>query len=197
MKKVFYLSLTLFVISVLGACKENGPAFSPGESDARITGTWQLVERRYQKDSTYSFQTISIINRTPTDTTVTTIGGTSVKWDTLITPNGPTYFRRDTLYVRRDTSFYTTRRYPINQPQTLTFDATGLLSGSGPEMSYYFPIKYYRIDKTYPDSLSVDFFITTNSANVPSRQGLSFRKDTLVLLPRCDQPCYSKFIRAR
>ncbi|GAB3708857.1 hypothetical protein GCM10027592_44500 [Spirosoma flavus] len=197
MKKVFYLSLTLFIAALLASCKETAPVFSPGESDARITGTWQLVERRFSKDSTYSFQTINTITRPPNDTTVTVIGGTKVKWDTIVTGGVTTYTRKDTLYVQRDTSFYTTRRYPVSQPQTVTFDANGQLSASGPEMTYYNPIKYYRIDKTFPDSLSIDFFIYTNRANVPFRQGLAFRKDTLVLSPLCEQPCFSKFVRIR
>ncbi|MBD2703623.1 hypothetical protein IC229_23465 [Spirosoma sp. BT702] len=199
MKKVFYLSLTLFIVTLLASCKETAPVFSPGESDPRITGTWQLIERRFSKDSTYSFQTINTITRSPADTTVKVIGGsgTTVKWDTVVTNGVTTYTRRDTLYVRRDTSYYTTRRYPTSQPQTLTFDASGQLSASGPEMTYYNPIKYYRIDKTFPDSLSIDFFIYTNRANVPFRQGLAFRKDTLVLQPQCEQRCYSKFIRVR
>ncbi|MFD2938150.1 hypothetical protein [Spirosoma flavum] len=188
MKKAFYISLTLLLASLLIKCKDTNNGFSPGPGDPRITGTWQLVERYFSKDSANSVLTVNLVTRQ--DSILVTVGNQVVKRDTLIT----TY---DTIYVRRDTSFYTTKRYASIPPQTLTFDADGKLTASGSEMTYYNPIKYFLVDKTYPDSLFIDFFISTNRANVPVQQGLEFRLDTLMLEPRCDQKCYSKFVRVR
>ena len=176
-KTLLFLLLTLSLAGVLIECKDTNSEFSPGTGDPRITGTWQLYERRYPKDSTYSIR---------------------IKRDSAEIRRDTSRVKLDSIYVRRDTSFYTTKRYARTSPQTLTFDADGKLSGNGTEMTYYYPTKYYRVDKTYPDSLFIDFFISTNRANVPVRQGLEFRQDTLVLKPRCDDPpCYSKLLRVR
>lgn len=142
----------------------------------RLAGTWQLYERRFPKDSSYTLR---------------------VKRDSLAIVRDTSKIKSDSLYIRRDTSFYTNKRYSAAPPQTLTFSADGSLSGSGTEMTYYAPIKNYLVDKTYPDSLSVNFYISTNRARVAFQQGLEFRQDTLVLLPHCDQPCYSKLLRVR
>ncbi|UFH55461.1 hypothetical protein [Spirosoma sp. KNUC1025] len=176
-KTLLYLSITLLLAGLFWACKDTNSGFSPGETDARITGTWRLYERHYPKDSiffVYSFIKDSVLNK-----------------DSVYVP------KIDTIRTSRDTSFYTTQRYTGAQAQTLTFDASGTLTGNGTEMTYYAPIKYYSIDKTYPDSLFIKFFINTNRANVPFQQGLEFRQDTLVLKPLCSQPCYSKLLRVR
>ena len=113
-------------------------------------------------------------------------------------PRDSTYsIRQDTTIIIRDTSYYVTRRYPATPPQTITFGSDGNLSASGSDMTYYYPIRYFRIDSTYKDSLGVNLYITTNRANVPFRQQVKFSLDTLTLSQRCDQPCYLKFLRVR
>ena len=115
-------------------------------------------------------------------------------------PKDSTYsVRQDTTIIIRDTSYYVTKRYPATPPQTLTFGSDGNLSASGSEMTYYYPIRYFRVDSTFRDSLGVNLnlYITTNRANVPFQQQALFSQDTLVLSQRCDQPCYLKFLRAR
>lgn len=102
----------------------------------------------------------------------------------------------DTITIRRDTSFYATKRYPATPTQTLIFGSDGSLNASGSEMTYYYPVKYFRVDSTY-EGLGVNLFISTNRANVPFRQNLEFRRDTLLLLPRCEQPCYLKLVRVK
>ena len=166
MKNVFLYYLALIALSAcIISCKDNQGEFLPGPADPRIAGSWQLLERRFIKDSTYSV-------------------------------------RVDTITTTRDTSFYTVNRYtPINR-QTLTFSPDGRLSASGSEMTYYYPIKYFRVDSTSLDGLLVTFFISTNRASVPFREKVEFRKDTLVLLPRfvegvVDEGYYLKFLRAR
>lgn len=165
--KTILLSSAFFVvlITLLAGCKDTYQNFSPGTADPRIVGKWQLVERRFQKDSSFTV-------------------------------------RVDTINSRRDTSFMTTKQYPLPSAQTLTFGPDGKLSAGGSEMTYYYPINYFRVDSTY-DGLGVTLFISTNRANVPFRQGLRFRRDTLVLLPncirrdQCDSTTYLKFIRLR
>ena len=188
MKKIVYLPLILLLASLLIKCKDTNASFSPGPGDSRITGTWQLVERYFSKDSSKSILTENLSTRH--DTILVTIGNQVVKKDTAITV-------KDTVFIRRDTSFFTTQRYPVNPPQTLTFTDDGKLVANGPEMTYYYPIKYFRVDATYPDSLFIDFFITTNRANVPVRQRLSVQQDMLTLLPNCEGGCYSKFVRVK
>lgn len=173
---VFLLSASGFVTS----CKKTSQDFTPGAGDSRIVGTWQLVERRFSKDSTY---------KTPYYST---------RPDTIITNRDTLYTTRpDTSYVPRDTSFYVTKRYPTRPPQTLTFDEAGNLSASGSEMTYYYPIKKFRVETTLVDSLGVTLYINTNGANVPFRQKVTFLPDTLILSQRCDQPCYLKLARVR
>lgn len=156
----------LAVIGLLIGCQDPDSAFSPGTGDPRITGTWQLVERRFLRDSTYSV-------------------------------------RIDTLNTTRDTTYYALRRYPANPPQTLTFGADGSLSASGSEMTYYYPIRYFRVDSTADNGLSINLFISTNRANIAFQQTIEFRRDTLVVLPRCllrdncDLGYYLKFARVR
>lgn len=158
----FLLSLFLVTTGLLVGCKDANQGFLPGAGDPRIVGTWQLYERRFPKDSTYSV-------------------------------------RQDTTVIIRDTSYYTTKRYPVTPPQTLTFGSDGNLSASGSEMTYYYPIRYFRVDSTLRDSLglALNLYITTNRANIPFRQQVEFSRDTLVLRQRCEQPCYLKFLRAR
>ncbi len=110
--------------------------------------------------------------------------------------------RIDTLNTTRDTSYYALRRYPTNPPQTLTFGPDGSLSANGPDMTYYYPIRYFHVDSTYESGLGVNLFISTNRANIAFRQTIQFRQDTLVVLPRClqrdcDLGYYLKFLRAQ
>ena len=158
--RVFLVGLLLVVAGFCIGCQDANQAFSPGAGDSRIVGTWQLYERRFPKDSTYSV-------------------------------------KRDTVTTIRDTSYYVTKRYPIAPPQTITFNPDGSLSASGSEMTYYYPIRYFRVDSTFRDSLSVDLYITSNRANVPFRQQVKFSRDTLLLQQRCSEPCYLKFLRMR
>ena len=113
-------------------------------------------------------------------------------------PKDSTYsVRRDTIVTIRDTSYYVTKWYPGTPLQTLTFSSDGNLSANGSEMTYYYPIRYFRVDSTAQDSLGVNLYITTNRANVPFRQRVAFMRDTLVLRQRCEQPCYLKLLRVR
>lgn len=187
-KKIVYLSLSLLLASLLIDCKDTATNFSPGPGDSRVTGTWQLVERYYLKDSTKSVLTKVVVTR---DTSIL-VGNPPVKKDTVI--NGI-----DTVFVRRDTSFYTTKRYATAPAQTLTFGTDGQLTPNGSEMTYYTSTKYYRVDTTYPDSLFINFFINTNRATIPVRQRLVVQQDVLMLLTNCNQtlPCYSKFVRVK
>jgi hypothetical protein len=120
------------------------------------------------------------------------VGGQPIMKDTVITV-------KDTVFVKRDTSFYTTKYYTPTSAQTLTFGADGQLTHSGSEMTYYAPIKYYRVDATYPDSLFIDFFINTNRATTLFQQRMVVQQDMLMLLTNCNQaqPCYSKFVRVK
>jgi hypothetical protein len=105
------------------------------------------------------------------------------------------YVINDTTILRRDTSFYTTRRYPATPLQTLTFNTDGTLSANGSEMTYYYSIRHFNIDATYPDSLALRLYINTNQANIPFRQHIAFRQDTLLILPGCEGYCFLKFLR--
>ncbi len=112
-------------------------------------------------------------------------------------------FRKDSLYSvkidtitqTRDTSFLTVRRYPATPAQTITFNSDGTLTASGSEMSYYFPMQAFRVDTSYPDSLFMNFYITSNRATTFSRQPLRFRNDTMLLVP--SNEAYSRFLRVR
>lgn len=113
-------------------------------------------------------------------------------------PKDSTYsIRQDTTTIIRDTAYYVTKRYPVTPPQTLTFDSDGKLSANGTEMTYYYPIHYFRVDSTFQDRLGVSLYISTNRANIPFRQQVAFVRDTLVLSQRCEKPCYLKFLRVR
>ena len=194
MKNCIVLIAFAFLQLSLLACKEPVPTYPTGPGDARITGTWQLIARRFQKDSSFSGFDTTRTSRRDSVTIVTNTGQT-IKKDSIIT-------RLDIIFVRRDTSFYTTKRYLANPPQTLTFGSDGLLTASGSEMTYYYPIKAFRVDSledatTGNAFLGVSLFLTTNRATVSFRQGVRFGRDTLTLLPRCEQECYLKFIRVR
>jgi len=189
---ILFLGFVLLQTGLL-ACKEPAPTYPTGTGDARIIGTWQLAERRFPKDSSFSVLTTTPSLRRDTSTVI--INGQPVKRDTTIT-------RIDTIFVRRDTSFYTTKRYSVAQPQTLTFNTDGSLEASGSEMTYYYPIRAFRVDSledvnTGNASLGVSLFLTTNRASVSFRQGVQFGRDTLTLNPRCEQPCYLKLVRVR
>ncbi|GAB4007413.1 hypothetical protein EXU85_33120 [Spirosoma sp. KCTC 42546] len=189
MKKVLYLSLSLLLTTLLIECKETNE-FSPGASDARITGTWRLTERRYPVDSAYYlFDSVFVKGAYVVDSTFT--NGHYVK-DTVFVKD---HYQRDSILVSK--SIDSTQKYSVNPAQTLTFSADGKLSANGAEMSYYYPIKYFRVDSTISDGLGINLFITTNRATVPFRQGVAFQGDVLTLLPRCDRLCYSKFVRVR
>jgi hypothetical protein len=101
----------------------------------------------------------------------------------------------DTITQTRDTSFLTVRRYPAVPAQTITFNSDGTLTASGSEMSYYFPMQAFRVDATYPDSLFMNFYITSNRATTFSRQPLRFHSDTMLLVP--SNEAYSRFLRVR
>ena len=160
--RILQSCLLLILTAFLAGCKSTNQEFSPGAGDSRIVGTWQLLERRFPRDSVYTV-------------------------------------RQDTTISTRDTSFYVTKRYPTIPPQTLTFSSDGKLSASGTELTYYYPIRYFRVDSTLRDSLGVklgvNLYITTNRANVPFQQRVEFLRDTLVLKQQCEQPCYLKFLR--
>lgn len=102
-------------------------------------------------------------------------------------------FKRDSITVTRDTSFIQRRTYSPSPAQTLTFAPDGTLSANGAEMSYYFPLHAFRLDATYPDSLFLNLYITTNRATTFSQQRLLFQHDTLVLRPDADT--FSKFLK--
>ena len=165
MKNSFaYYFIFLLLTGFPTSCKDSSPEFSTGTGDRRITGTWQLLERRFIKDSVYTV-------------------------------------RIDTITTTRDTIFYATKRYPRTELQTITFGTDGKLSANGTEMTYYYPIRYFHVDSTFY-GLGLNLYISTNRANVPFRQGLEFRKDTLVLLPQCfqdscNQGYFLKFLRAQ
>ncbi|GAB4026185.1 hypothetical protein GCM10028773_54410 [Spirosoma koreense] len=169
--------LTFMLTSLLLACKTTTD-FSPGTAEPRITGTWRLYERRFPKDSSFTIR---------------------IKRDSLAIVQDTSLVKSDSIYVRRDTSYISVKKYSSLPSQTLTFDADGKLAYVGTEMTYYAPYKYYRIDKTYPDSLFINLVIQTNGASVSVRQGLEFRRDTLLLKPNCNDvlPCYSKLLRVR
>lgn len=186
MKRYFLLLGSLLPLTLFYQCTNPNANLSPGPGDPRVIGTWQLVERHYPKDSVKTVLTINRITRR--DSIVVTVGGKPVKKDTLIT-------RVDTLFVRRDTSFYKTQYYPATPAQTLRFESDGKLGATGSEMSYYRAYPYYRVDRTYPDSLLIDLLIRTNGATSAVRQGLTLRSDSLIINHRCDYPCYSKFRR--
>lgn len=167
MKKhlLLFVAICLVPGSLLTACRDTDADFSPGAGDPRITGTWQLYERRFLKDSSYTV-------------------------------------RIDTVNVIRDTTYYSLKRYSSLSPQTLAFGTDGRLTASGSEMTYYYPIRHFRLDSTISDGLVINLFISTNRANVPFRERVAFRQDTLVLLPRfvegqLDQDYYLKLLRVR
>lgn len=190
MKKVLYLSLTLLLTTLLIECKESDANFSPGASDPRITGTWRLVERLYPV----------IVNDTLIDSVSV---GDYYKIDSTFVNNQyvidsvlvKAHFEKDTIITTK--SVDRTGHYSDRLPQTLTFNTDGKLSAKGDTMSYYYPIKYFLVDKTYPDSLFLNLYITTNRANVYFQQGLKFNADTMLLQPRCERRCYSKFVRVK
>lgn len=178
MKKLFLsISICLLCIGLLTDCNDSKYAFSPGAGDPRITGTWQLYERQFPKDSTlytknYSYQVVVVDKRN-----VRVV--------------------RDSTLTSRDTSFYARRRYRANPAQTLSFGTDGTLTASGDEMTYYTSTKHFRVDSTQQDGLGVSLYVNTNGANQYFRQGVSFQRDTLLLKPKCEGNCYLKLYRVR
>lgn len=178
MKRItLFLSIYLALIGLLSNCKDTYQDFSPGAGDPRLVGTWQLAERRFPKDST-----ISTIN---------------INYDIIIVGKQQIKIARDSTVTTRDTSFYATRFYSNALRQTLSFSADGKLTAEGSEMSYYNPIKFYRVDSTYQEGLGVNLYINTNRANQYFRQGVAFEGEMLVLKPKCEGNCYLKFSRVR
>lgn len=192
MKKVFYLSLALLLASLLIECKDTDATFSPGAGDARVTGTWRLVERRYPIDSIYYLKdSVFVKGYYAKDSML--VNGQYVKIkDSVFVAD---HYQYDSLKVSK--SIDTTRTYAAVPAQTLTFGTDGQLTPNGVEMTYYNPTKYYRVDTTYPDSLFLNLYINTNRANVAFQQGLKIQAETLTILPRCDRLCYSKFVRVK
>ncbi|WP_338874186.1 hypothetical protein WBJ53_01005 [Spirosoma sp. SC4-14] len=178
MKKYILSIISCFVlIGFLADCQDAYKDFSPGAGDPRIVGTWQLIERRY-----------------PADSMLYTL---NINYSTVIVGQREVKVIRDTTISSRDTSFYATRVYAPTIPQTLSFEADGKLTATGDQMTYYNPIKYYKVDSTYQDGLGVNLYISTNRANQYFRQGVAFGRDTLLLQPRCEDNCYLKLVRVR
>ena len=190
MRKVFHLSFTLLLMSTLIHCKDTTAEFSSGPGDPRITGTWQLVKRLYPIDSAY-YRIDSVFIKGAYKIDSMLVNGRYKKDSVFI----KAYYRRDSLRITK--SIDVTRTYPAAPSQTITFETDGKLRANGSEMTYYAPIQYFRVDSTFQDGLGLNLFITTNRATVPFRQGLAFQGDTLLLLPRCDRLCFSKFVRVR
>jgi len=176
-KHILSFFTCLWLIGFLADCKDAYKDFAPGAGDPRIVGTWQLVERRY-----------------PTDSTLYTL---NINYSTVVIGQRVVRVVRDTTVSSRDTAFYATRVYAPTVPQTLSFEADGKLTATGDEMTYYSPIKYYKVDSTYQDGLGVNLYISTNRANQYFRQGVVFGRDSLLLKPKCDDNCYLKFFRVR
>ncbi|QHV95509.1 hypothetical protein [Spirosoma endbachense] len=178
MKKFFLsFSVCLLVVGFLADCKDPYQDFSPGAGDPRITGTWQLYERQFPKDSL-------LYTRNYT-------------YGVIIVDKREVKVVRDSTLTSRDTLFFARRRYGAVPAQTLTFAPDGKLTASGDEMSYYNPIKLYDVDSTEQDGLGVKLYVNTNRANQYFRQGVLFKQDTLLLRPKCDGDCYLKFFRVR
>ncbi len=190
MKKVLYLSLTLFLASLLVNCKDTTATFSPGAGDPRITGTWRLVERLYPVNIDYYIEdSVYVQEHYKKDSLFTNGQFVGIKDSVLV----PGQYQKTSIKVTK--SIDTTRQYAATPAQTLTFGADGQLTANGTEMTYYLPTKYYRIDTTYPDSLFLNLYINTNRATVAFAQGVKIENQTLTILPRCERPCYSKFVR--
>ena len=190
MKKLVYLSVALLLAGILVRCQDNTAGFSPGVSDPRIIGTWRLVERLYQSDSAY-YRIDSVFVKGGYKVDSALINGVYIRDSVFVKDR----YVKDSIRVTK--TIDTTQRYSTFSPQTITFSSDGKLSASGSEMTYYAPIKYFRVDSTSQDSLGINLYITTNRATVPFRQGVAFRADTLLLLPRCERYCYSLFVRTR
>ena len=184
MKKVFSLAISLLLITLFMTCKENSAEFSPGAGDARIMGTWQLVERKFPVNlDSILIDSFLVKAHYEID---------SVTKDSVFRKD---YYKKTTVKLTR--SVDSTIRYPAAPSQTLTFSADGKLGANGSAMSYYYPIHYFRVDSTIQDGLGVNLYINTNRATVPFRISLRFQGDNLLLLPRCERDCYSKFVRVK
>ncbi len=190
MKKIVYLSVALLLAGMLTQCQDNTAEFTPGASDPRIIGTWRLVERLYQSDSAY-YRIDSVFVKGGYKVDSALINGIYVRDSVFVKDR----YVRDSIRITK--TIDVNRKYPVTPAQTITFAADGKLSANGSEMTYYAPIRYFRVDSTSQDSLGVNLYITTNRATVPFRQGVAFRADTLLLLPRCERACYSQFLRVR
>lgn len=186
MKKVLYLSLTLFLTAILIHCKDTNANFSPGPADPRILGTWQLIERQYSaaKDS-FLVDSVLVPAQYVLDSTLK--DGAYVKDSIYVNA----HFVKDSVKV----SYYADSLVvlPDTAKQTLSFGSDGKLIANGSQMTYYAPIKYFLIDSTVTNGLGINFYIYTNRANVAFWQGVSFQGKDLLLLPRCGGNCYSKF----
>jgi hypothetical protein len=189
-KKIVYLTVALLLAGILIRCQDNTAEFSPGASDPRIIGTWRLVERLYQSDSAYyRIDSVFVKGGYKIDSAI--VNGVYIKDSVFVKDR----YVKDSIRITK--TIDVTRKYSVAYPQTITFAPDGKLSANGSEMTYYAPIKYFRVDSTSRDSLGVNLYITTNRATVPFRQGVAFRADTLLLLPRCERACYSRFLRVR
>ncbi len=190
MKKILHLSVALLLAGMLTRCQDKTAEFSPGTSDPRIIGTWRLVERLYQSDSAYyRIDSIFVKGRYQIDSAL--VNGIYVKDSVFVKDR----YVKDSIRITK--TIDVTRQYPGTPEQTLTFAPDGKISAIGSEMTYYAPIRYFRVDSTSQDSLGVNLYITTNRATVPFRQRVAFKADTLLLLPRCERACYSLFLRTR
>ncbi|GAB3980664.1 hypothetical protein GCM10028806_48710 [Spirosoma terrae] len=196
MKRIaLFLSICLGIIGLLTDCKDTSQEFSPGAGDQRLVGTWQLAERRFPADSvsedkSYNYGFI-IVDKQQVKITL----------DSTVTRR---YWPIDnTLYYQIEagnTLIFDKKKElleVVQGQQTLSFSADGKLTAEGNEMSYYNPIKYYRVDSTYQEGLGVNLYISTNRANQYFRQGIAFDGDMLVLKPKCEGNCYLKFSRVR
>lgn len=183
-KKVFSLAVSLFLVTLFMTCKETSTEFSPGAGDTRITGTWQLVERKFPVNvDSMLIDSFLVKAHYEID---------SVTKDSVYRQD---YYKKSVVKLTR--SVDSTVHYPGAPPQTLTFGTDGKLSANGSDMSYYYPIHYFRVDSTIQDGLGVNLYINTNRATVPFRISLRFQGDNLFLQPRCERSCYSKFVRAK
>lgn len=108
-------------------------------------------------------------------------------------------YRTDSTFTR-DTTYRFVRRYNAVPPQTLTFGADGSVRASGTAMTYYFPVRYYRVDSSFLCNAyysNVHFYILTNRSFSGPQQRLTIRGDTLLLNAQCDSVTYLKLLRVR
>lgn len=194
-KYVLSLSAFFLLVGFLTSCKDTYQSYSPGPGDRRITGTWQLAERRFPTDSVYyAIDSVLVAKYYRKDSVF--VAGKYVRTDSTLVPD---HYEKDSIKTAKTVAMI--KRYPATPPQTLTFGPDGTLTATGSDLSYYFPIKYFRIDSTYRDSLGynqyVSLFINTNRANQYFQQAVEFKKDSLKLKPGCAIGCYLTFYRVK